>query len=152
MRKRITDKFITDIVKYFDSHYPRHKGELSVARHNDMITLNLKGTVRSTSLADLQYTYGLEDMTDNGILWLNISDLLHHLVGLYEDKVDNMTVRELLDLYYGNVIIYEKADTDGEYKDLYKGTKGNVPVELLAKKVGIYGAKRLDWLDIEIRE
>ena len=63
-----------------------------------------------------------------------------------------MTVKSLTDRCYETIIIYTNLDDDyTEFKDLYKGTKENIPSDLLNKEVQCFGAKREGVIEIHIR-
>lgn len=63
-----------------------------------------------------------------------------------------MTVKELTNRFYDTIIIYTSLDDDyTEFKDLYKGTKENIPSDLLNKEVRFFGAKEQGVIDISIR-
>lgn len=63
-----------------------------------------------------------------------------------------MTVRELTERCYDTIIVYTNLDDDHtEFKDLYKGTKENIPSDLLNKEVYCFGAKKQGVIEIAIR-
>ena len=62
-----------------------------------------------------------------------------------------MTVKKLIEKYYNEIIIYTNLDEEfTEFKDLYKGTKENIPQELLNKKVKCSGAKEKNLIEISV--
>ena len=62
-----------------------------------------------------------------------------------------MTVKKLIEKYYNEIIIYTNLDEEfTEFKDLYKGTKENIPQELLNKKVKCFGAKAENLIEISV--
>ena len=64
-----------------------------------------------------------------------------------------MTVRELTSCCYDTIVIYTSCDDEMlNFKDLYKGDKGNIPNNLLDLTVYNYGAKRTGVIDICVRE
>ena len=60
-----------------------------------------------------------------------------------------MRIRELMKFTYDNVYLYIRV-SDSEFKDLYKGKMENVPVRFWDCEIINFGAKRKDWLDIQI--
>lgn len=64
---------------------------------------------------------------------------------------ENMKVKDLVSYCYDTIIIYTSFDDEMlDYKDLYKGNKGNIPKELLELTVHCFGAKREGVIDIEV--
>lgn len=62
-----------------------------------------------------------------------------------------MTVKSLTDICYETIIIYTNLDDDyTEFKDLYKGSKENIPRDLLNKEVHCFGAKTEGVIEISI--
>lgn len=63
-----------------------------------------------------------------------------------------MTVKSLTDRCYDTIIIYTNLDDDyTEFKDLYEGTKENIPSDLLNKEAQCFGAKRTGVIEISVR-
>lgn len=63
-----------------------------------------------------------------------------------------MTVKSLTDRCYETIIIYTNLDDDyTEFKDLYEGTKENIPSDLLNKEVQCFGAKTAGVIEISVR-
>lgn len=63
-----------------------------------------------------------------------------------------MTVKEICSNCYDTIIIYANCDDDMlDFVDLYKGSKENIPKDLLNKEVRCFGAKRKGVIDISIR-
>lgn len=62
-----------------------------------------------------------------------------------------MTVKSLTDRCYDTIIIYTNLDDDyAEFKDLYEGSKENIPSDLLNKEVHCFGAKKQGVIEISI--
>ena len=63
-----------------------------------------------------------------------------------------MTVKEICANCYDTIVIYKNSDDYMlDFIDLYKGSKENIPIELLSKEVRCFGAKRKRVIDISIR-
>lgn len=63
-----------------------------------------------------------------------------------------MTVKSLTDICYETIIIYTNLDDDyTEFKDLYEGSKENIPKDLLNKEVHCFGAKTEGVIEISVR-
>ncbi len=62
-----------------------------------------------------------------------------------------MTVKTLTERCYDTIIIYTNLDEDyTEFKDLFKGKKGDIPLELMEKEVECFGAKKQGIMEISI--
>ena len=62
-----------------------------------------------------------------------------------------MTVQELTKRCYDTIIIYTNTGKDyTEYEDLFKGTKENIPKDLLEKEIRCFGAKQKNVIEIKI--
>lgn len=61
-----------------------------------------------------------------------------------------MKLREYITVIFDKVIIYEEIG-NGEFHDIYKGEKSNIPYNILEMEVRNIGAKREGILDVQIR-
>ena len=62
-----------------------------------------------------------------------------------------MTVKELTKRCYDTIIIYTNTDKDcTEFKDLFTGTRENIPKDLSEKEIRCFGAKQKNITEIMI--
>ena len=62
-----------------------------------------------------------------------------------------MTVKELIERCYEEIIIYTNIDNDYiDFEDLYKGKREDIPENLLLEKVNCFRAKRKGVIEISI--
>lgn len=64
-----------------------------------------------------------------------------------------MKLSELIYIIADNVCVYREkhAEGDAEYEDLYTGRLKDMPEELFNCEVRVIGAKKKDFIEIEIR-
>ena len=114
MNTVITENFISDVIKEFNQRYPLHKDELKVFSNNDTeLMFSFHGIEHLTSSSELHHNFGLENLTDDDLLWLNITDLFSHMVSVYERDNLGETVNELTEIIKVKLVeISQKADID----------------------------------------
>lgn len=62
-----------------------------------------------------------------------------------------MKVKELIAYCYDTIVIYTHVGEEMlDYKDLYKGDKNNIPNHLMESQVKLFGAKKINVIDILI--
>lgn len=59
-----------------------------------------------------------------------------------------MKVEELTNIIFDKIVIYRSKN--GDYKDIYKGEKDNIPSNILAMNVRAIGAKRRGIVDVQV--
>lgn len=107
---KISEDFLSSIVKEFNQSYPRYKDELYVFSNSDKeLIFSFHGINHVTTLSQLHHDYELENITDDELLWLNISDLLHHLISLHERSLNKTDIQEKLKEIETSLMIHEKS-------------------------------------------
>ena len=64
-----------------------------------------------------------------------------------------MKLKEVRPWLAGIVILYEKAEEDDEYNDIFTGNCRDIPGEILEREIAVIGASpRGEMLDIELKK
>jgi len=92
---KISEEFLSSIIKEFNQSYPRYKDKLYVFSNNTELIFSFQGINHVTTLSQLHHDYDLENMTDDELLWLNISDLFHILISLHERSLDKTYITDM---------------------------------------------------------
>lgn len=61
-----------------------------------------------------------------------------------------MKLKEYTSVIFDKVVIYKQIG-DGEFYDIYKGNKSNIPVKILDMEVKSIGGKARSTLDIRVK-
>lgn len=61
-----------------------------------------------------------------------------------------MKLKEYTSVIFDKVVIYKQIG-DGEFNDIYKGNKSNIPEKILDMEVKSIGGKARSTLDIQVR-
>ena len=64
-----------------------------------------------------------------------------------------MKLREYIAVIYDKIVIYKQIDDgeyNGEFKDIYKGNRSNIPEDILDMEVKSIGGKGKGILDIRV--